>query len=350
MIGGRRVRAARRWVVQILRPKIVLAAGIIAALATLLLWQARGISEYGQNLALNLGADLVGAIVTIFVISPLITRGQQGRVREHSRLDYDWFTDQVFHATSDVRVLDTFSGLFDRPGTQRFFRVVRDSMARHAITRVLLLNPDSLAAEQRASELSGVSRDDIRREILRNIHTLDRFQRGLEEPLKQRFEVRLYNASASVTFYRWDDRALVSFLPIGRLSGDGVQLEITVSSPLGMFVSERFDELWDHGTKLAEFMMMDLALRDRTGVHRYECPFIAVAGALYLSDSRVLARIAGARDAHLRASVNAEMTFTYGLDVIASESDVHTTLVAHHMEKYGRPADVFIYLRPQAES
>src|SRR5262245_24803890 len=148
---GRRFRAARVWIGQRLRPKIVAALLLILVLAALLLWQAVGIPDYGPNLALNLGADLIGAIVTIFVISPLITRGQHGRVREHRRLDYDWFTDQVYHATSDVRVLDTFSGLFDRPGTVRFFRAVREALGRYAVVRVLLLDPDSLAAMQRAT-------------------------------------------------------------------------------------------------------------------------------------------------------------------------------------------------------
>jgi hypothetical protein len=349
MMAGRRFRAARHWVAQQLRPKVILALLVILGLAAVLLWQARGIGQYEQNLALNLGADLVGAIVIIFVVSPLITRGQQGRVREHPRLDYDWFTDQVYQATSAVRVLDTFSGLFDRPGTQRFFRIVRDTLTRHATVRILLLNPDSLAAEQRASELGGVSRADIRREILRNLHALDRFARSLDESLRQRFEVRLYDASASVTFYRWDDRALVSFLPIGRLSGDGVQLEITVTSPLGTFVSERFDELWEHGTRLTDFMTLELSIRDRVGVHQYECPFIGYVGELYVSDSRVLARIAGARDERLHASLRGEMTFGYGLDVVSGESDVHTSLVAIHLEKYGRPADVFIHVRPHAD-
>jgi hypothetical protein len=121
--------------------KIVFALVLISVLAGLLLWQALSIADFGPNLALNLGADLIGAIVVIFVVSPLITRAQHGRVREHRRLDYDWFTDQVVHATSEVRILDTFSGLLDRPGTARFLRVTRDSLLRRARVRILLVDP-----------------------------------------------------------------------------------------------------------------------------------------------------------------------------------------------------------------
>ena len=44
--------------------------------------------------------------------------------------------------------------------------------------------------------------------------------------------------------YRWDDRALVSFYPVGKLSGRAGQLEVTVDSPLGSFISNRFQAVW----------------------------------------------------------------------------------------------------------
>lgn len=31
-------------------------------------------------------------VVTIYVIIPVISRAQDGRVREHPRLDYEWYT------------------------------------------------------------------------------------------------------------------------------------------------------------------------------------------------------------------------------------------------------------------
>ncbi|MCT9114487.1 hypothetical protein N4G69_55435, partial [Streptomyces mirabilis] len=37
---------------------------------------------------------------------------QDGRVREHTRLDYEWFSAQVYGSTSNVKVLDTFSNVF----------------------------------------------------------------------------------------------------------------------------------------------------------------------------------------------------------------------------------------------
>ncbi len=345
---GRHVRAFRIWALQQLRPKVVAAAVLIAVLAGVLLWDARNVERFGENLALNLGADLFGAIVVIFVITPLITRGLNGRVREHLRLDYDWFTDQVFHATSDVRILDTFSGLLDRPGTTRFLRALQQAMSRHAAVRILILDPDSLAAAQRTSELgSETSLLDVRTEILRNVRVLSQFQAGLSERSRQRFEVRFYSASASVTMYRWDDRALVSFLPIGRLSGDGTQLEVQVASPLGTFVSERFTELWRHGVPMTDFMAITLVLRDTSGERHVGCEYVRADGHYYVMDSYVLAHLAGARDDEVRANLAHDLSAQYTLELVPGESSLHADLVTHYRAKYDRSGHSFVLLRPE---
>ncbi len=344
---GRHLRRARKWVGQRLRPKIIVALLLITALAGLLLWQALGIPQYAQNLALNLGADLIGAIVIIFVVSPLITRAQHGRVREHRRLDYDWFTDQVLGATADIRVLDTFSGLLDRPGTVRFLRIAREALQRRAQIRILLIDPDSLAAAQRTSELGDGRRSDVGREVLRNLKVLERFQHELDEQLRLRFEVRLYSASASVTLYRWDDRALVSFLPIGRLSGDGTQLEISTSSPLGEFVGDRFDELWRHGKPLSEFLALSFTILDRGGnQRRFRAPFVHVDGHYYIDDPEVLIELAVHGSDTLRAHLPHQPAVNYHVDAFAGEPDLRASVTAHYDEKYERQARAFVRLRP----
>ncbi|MFC7761228.1 hypothetical protein ACFQY4_26725 [Catellatospora bangladeshensis] len=104
-----------------------------------------------------MGAELVGAIVIFFAVTPIVRRAQQGRVHEHRRLDYDWYTDRVTGARTLVRVLDTFSGLFSRPVDQRFFRAATALLRRRVPIQVLLMDPDSLAAEQRTEELQGTA-------------------------------------------------------------------------------------------------------------------------------------------------------------------------------------------------
>lgn len=92
---------------------------------------------------LNLGTDIVGVVVTVFVIGPLISRAQEGRVREHTRLDYEWFSAQVYGSTSNVKVLDTFSNVFGPQFSERLFRGIKAATGHGARVQILLLDPDS---------------------------------------------------------------------------------------------------------------------------------------------------------------------------------------------------------------
>ncbi|MFF7597743.1 hypothetical protein [Streptomyces mirabilis] len=59
----------------------------------------------------------------VFVIGPRISRAREGRVREHTRLDYEWFGAQVYGSTSNEKVLDTFSSVFGPQFSCRFVYV-----------------------------------------------------------------------------------------------------------------------------------------------------------------------------------------------------------------------------------
>jgi hypothetical protein len=86
----------------------------------------------------------------------------------------------------------------------------------------------------------------------------------------------------------------VSFLPIGRLSGDGTQLEITTGSPLGLFVGDRFEELWRHGKPLAEFLRLSVSVAHGGGeaARAYRVPFVCLDDHYFIDDAQVLAELA----------------------------------------------------------
>jgi hypothetical protein len=340
------------------RPQTLMVLFGLLLVSVFLLWQSAGIPQYKQNLALNVGADIIGATVTIFFITPLITRAQEGRVREHSRLDYEWYTDQVFGATNNVKVLDTFSNLLDHPATVRFFQAARQALGRQARVQFLLLDPDSLAVSMRAQELGeapiaahpleGTGTADVRREIMRNMRTLDEFQRRLREEQKRLFEVRLYSASAGITLYRWDDRALASFLSIGRLSGQGIQLEVTISSPLGMFLEQRFDELWLQSKPMERFMRLNVTLVEPDGTsHDFATPFVTVDGQRYLTDVGVVSHMARRRDGTLSAYCRPDPATRYE-PVMVDDPDLRTLVAGEYAEKYNASASTFVLLRPGA--
>ncbi|KUL26050.1 hypothetical protein ADL12_33170 [Streptomyces regalis] len=320
---------------------------LLTACATLLLWHSKGMDNYDENLALNLGTDILGVVVTVFVIGPLISRAQEGRVREHHRLDYEWFAAQVHGTTSNVKVLDTFSNLFGPQFSERFFRAVRAATAHGARVQILLLDPDSLAVILRGREL-GERSADIRRDILRNLRTLDRFAQRLDDNARQFLEVRLCSTSPGVTLYRWDERCLVSFLTVGRLSGEGVQLEVAVRSPLGTFVEQRFDELWQQGKPMERFTRMPVTLVDTgNGRREFTCQFVSVDDSLYISGPDLVTYLARHHLDQLSAFSDAlTAPGAHELIVVDDESDLHAQLIQHFTEKYDASTTAFVQLRP----
>ncbi|MFG2375691.1 hypothetical protein ACGFY9_29985 [Streptomyces sp. NPDC048504] len=350
-MNGRSPLARPSWLLRALRtprrPQSLTVLLLLAACAGLLLWFAKRMGNYGENLALNLGTDIVGVVITVFVIGPLISRAQEGRVREHTRLDYEWFSAQVYGSTSNVKVLDTFSNLFGPQYSDRLFRGIRSATAHGARVQILLLDPDSLAVILRGREL-GEQSADIRRDILRNLRTLSQFVRRLDDTSGQFLEVRLCSTSPGVTLYRWDERSLVSFLTVGRLSGEGVQLEVAVRSPLGAFVEQRFDELWQQSKPMDRFTHLPVTLVDATdGRREFTCRFVHVDDSLYVAGHDLVSYMARHRLDQLSAYSEAlNVSGAHELFVVDDESELHELLRQHFAEKYDASATAFVELRP----
>jgi hypothetical protein len=265
-----------------------LGVGLAAVVA--LGWIGRSVQPYWPNFALNTAADLIGAVFIIYVITPIIERAGQGGVREHAELDYSQFLDDAARTTSVVRILDTYSHLLAEPHAERFETVVCDALARGVSVRVLLINPTTLAAEQRELELGHA--DELRPMLERNLETVARIHRAFDQDGGPRgrggaadFQVRLYSSGPDVTMYRWDDRALVSFYPVGKLSGRSTQLEVTVDTPLGSFVNGRFQAVWNAAAPYQALTPVTVA--DDRIERTYLVRFVDLEDGRYVASRRV---------------------------------------------------------------
>jgi len=326
---------------------IVLGLGISVGL---LVYGTLGTPDGLPNAALNAGTSMLGALITVAIIGPIIRYVQEGTVREHGRLDYGWFSDQVSEAVHHVQILTTFSNVLDHPATDRFLRGVREALARQAQVRILLLNPTSLAADLRQQELAGGNlRLSVQREIMRNLRRLAPFADELSERERSRFEVRLYDASASITLYRWDDRGLVSFLPIGRFSEFGSQLEVSMRSPLGEFIEQRFQELWDDRSTatMADFLHLAVTLvEDEQTARHLTVRYVEHEDVCYVVHTEVLAAMAR-RPANLRAFLRRDPAQSHELVIVDSQDpELHETLDLAYAEKYDTHALAFVGLLP----
>jgi hypothetical protein len=342
---GRVLRQLRVLREQALRGPVLAVLGLFAALSVVSLLLARGAMQYGQNLALNVAAEFIGAATVIFALAPIARRAQQGGVREHRRLDFSWYTDRVVTATGTVRVLHTFSRLFAPPFDQRFFAAATGLARRRGSVQVLLMHPDSMAAQQRTAELRG--HGDVAQLARQNLRALAAFRRDLPDQLRRRVEVRLYTASASVQVYQWDNRLLASFLPLGRRSGDHAQLEVSVDSPLGDFLLERFDELWEHAVPLEDYMTVRLSVTAGGTQREYAARYVTVDGAYYLDDAAILAQLARERNRTVHAALTLEPARTYRVEILPDESAGLPDARSRFTEKYDHPAPVLVRLTPQ---
>ena len=142
----------------------------------------------------------------------------------------------------------------------------------------------------------------------------------------------------------------MSFLPIGRLSGEGTQLEISAASPLGAFVGERFGELWRHGRPLAEIMATTFTVTDSSGaIREYTFRFVCLERDYFLAEPQLLAQLALTRDGSLRARVARDSETVYEVQVVDGDSDLQAALVEHYDLKYERLVDAFVRLIPLDE-
>jgi uncharacterized membrane protein len=59
---------------------------VLAGLTTVAAWLVVSGGQYQQNILINVGADLVGAIATIFAIIPIVSRAAKGRVQSEQAI------------------------------------------------------------------------------------------------------------------------------------------------------------------------------------------------------------------------------------------------------------------------
>lgn len=328
---------------------ILLAVGLLGSSA-LVVYGTVQTQDGLANAALNLGTGGLGAILTVAIIGPVLRYVQEGSIREHDRLDYAWFTSQVGEASRQVQILTTFSNLLDHAVTERFLRQLRGALERGTRVEILLLNPGSLAVDVRQQELAGSTvRLNVQREIMRNLRRLGAFAESLGVGERHYFEVRLYDASASITLYRWDERALVSFLPIGRFSEFGAQLEVTTRSPLGEFLEQRFRDLWE-GTGtigMGDFLQTTITLvEDENSARSFRTRFVVHEDVCYVVHTEVLAAMAR-RPARLLAFLRGEAAHMHELVIVdGQDPELHGALDAAFLEKYDAHAHAFVGLRP----
>jgi hypothetical protein len=221
---------------------------------------------FARDLLLNVGASLALVPPTYLVFAPIFERLRQSAaaIQEHTRLDRARLADGIRGSRWLVEMMATFSSVLEQPYREAFLDALRSALGNGATVRILLLDPASIAVEQRTRELDGL---DVQQLISANLRQLYGFTGRLDPALRRHLEVRVYDASPSMQLFRWDDKILISFFPLHHRVAAARQIETYISNPLGEFAQSRFDELWAADTTRAveDYMQMLVEVHDTTG-------------------------------------------------------------------------------------
>jgi hypothetical protein len=263
----------------------VIAAGLVVVIVVLL-WVSRSLTDYGKNLSLNLGADLIGTLVVLFVIAPFMGRAERSHEAVLERFDHRGFIRQAGDARHRIVILELWADLLQGGYKAPFLDALRQALAQDVDVRMLILDPDARAAEQRADDL--LQQTDVVDNILDNLRVLHEFQRDLPERVRGNFEVRVYSALPPVQMYRVDDHLIVSFYPVNVTSWNAAQYQTSPQAQLGTFVTTKFDELWEaRSTRtLDQFRKVTLEV---DGGRSYRVRFVATGGRTYVSGKSIIA-------------------------------------------------------------
>lgn len=260
---------------------------VLAGAGAGMLVAAHAMAGFGRDIMINVGASVLMVALSFIVFDPIFEDMRRNAVEEHRTLNQDQLITQFAAARDIVEIMETWTGLLEERYRTRFLAAVRQALGNGVPFRFLLLDPDSSAAAQRAEELHHAQVQVL---IVENLRHLYELKQTLEPELSALLEVRVYDASPSIQLYRWDDKAFISFFPVGTRAYDARQIEAFMSSPLGEFVASRFEDLWGNASTrpLDDFMTLHLTvLLDGEELTRAEAPFVRLGNWCYIDGTAI---------------------------------------------------------------
>src|SRR5262249_13651463 len=201
VVGAERPHRRRSRVLAKLRRRryYLVVAGALASGAGVAIWLGSSGQDSLESLSLNLGADLIGTILAVFLIGPIIERAELRRDSVLERFDHSKFIRQVAAARHRVFILELWTDLLQGGYTRHFLDALREALQQRVEVRMLLLSPYARAAEQRADDLR--RQTNVVENIMDNLRTLHQLRRDLPERQRDNMEVRVYKALPPVQMY-----------------------------------------------------------------------------------------------------------------------------------------------------
>jgi hypothetical protein len=296
---GENVRPARGPVLTYLhrtwRRRRLLAVLAVTVLVSIGLLRAAflPVSQGMADILVNLGASLLGVVATVMVLEPLIEGSRTPEEIIHSEFPHQLFLDGIAVGNRVVRIMGAWPYVMDHPWRSRFLAELRAAVERGVTVQILVLDPESKAAEQRARDLD--NQFDVALVISDVLQTLSNLMGALPDRSAAHLAVRVYSSLPPARMYRWDSRAVSSFFPMGNWIGSDIKhYETNMTSRLAQFVDEQFELIWRHPdtVPLADYVTvaLDIATPEADFLSR-RAQYVVHDGHIYVAAREIAAEL-----------------------------------------------------------
>jgi hypothetical protein len=214
---------------------------LLLVAAFVLLYPVRHTAGFADELRISIGANLIDLTLALLVLQPLVLYLNRNAVRRRNRLDYRDVIRRIETADDRVDLWKHWTGLLEGPHEARFVETVRGALDRGVRFRVMLTDPSSPDAAERARQ---VAPTDAIAAIRQNIERLDRFIAELPARHRTGFQVRISATGPAHAFYRVDDWLSYGIFRDRRVS-ESSQREVRVRGDLGELALEAFENRWN---------------------------------------------------------------------------------------------------------
>ncbi|MEU4158148.1 hypothetical protein [Actinoplanes sp. NPDC026670] len=214
---------------------------LLLVTAFVLLYPVRHTAGFADELRISIGANLIDLTLAVLVLQPLVLYLSRNAVRRRNRLDYRDVIGRIETADDRVDLWKHWTGLLEGPHEARFTEAVRGALDRGVRFRIMLTDPSSPDAAERARQ---VAPTDAIAAIRQNIERLDRFITSLPTRHHPGFEVRISATGPAHAFYRVDDWLSYGIFRDRRVS-ESSQREVRVRGDLGELALEAFENRWN---------------------------------------------------------------------------------------------------------